>query len=143
MKQIEHQHQVALITWAWRVRLPDANDVEPGSMIADYLLAIPNGGWRTKSGAAKLKAEGVKPGVSDLLLPLRRDGYFGLWLELKAPGNEPTRAQEAWLRRMRTAGYRADWRDNWTDAAALIADYVGVTPPLAGRMPPSQLPRAA
>lgn len=143
MKHIEHQHQVALIAWAHRVRLPEGADVEPGATIGFYLLAIPNGGSRAfkiRAGAdgkevryspeaARLKAEGVKPGVSDLMLPLRRDGFAGLWLELKAPGKRPTSDQTAWLRRMTLAGYRAEWRDSWTDAAAVIADYVGVQPP--------------
>lgn len=129
MNHIEHQHQAALIQWANRVRLPDAADVEPNATIGAYLLAIPLGGYRLPREAARLKAEGAKAGVSDLLLPLRRDGFFALWLELKAPGKRPTKDQDAWLRRMRLAGYRAEWRDNWIGAANLIADYVGVRPP--------------
>ncbi len=126
MNYIEHQHQVALIDWARRMRLPAGSDIEPGAMVADYLLAIPNGGKRSSPReGARLKAEGVKPGVSDLLLPLRRGGFAGLWLEMKAPGNKPTKLQREWLDRMTAAGYRAEWRDNWTAAAALIADYIG------------------
>lgn len=144
MNHLEHQHQVALISWARRVRLPEASDVEPGSAIADYLLAIPNGGKRSSAfEGARLKAEGVKPGVSDLLLPLRRDGFFGLWLELKAPKKRPTPEQHAWLRRMARAGYRAEWRDNWTDAAAVIADYVGVAAPVRTIPRPLEGPNAA
>lgn len=137
---VEHQHQVALILWAYRTKLPAASDVEPGSRIGDYLLAIPNGGRRDAREAGRLKAEGVKAGVSDLLLPLRRDNFAGLWLELKAPGNKPTELQWAWIDRMRRAGYRAEWRDSWTEAAAVIAEYVGVPAPV--RTIP-QLPRAA
>lgn len=129
MKHLEHQHQVALIAWAHRMRLPPAADVEEGATIAFYLLAIPNGGARSPREGARLKAEGVKPGVSDLLLPLRRGGFAGLWFELKAPGEKPTPKQQDWLRRMARAGYRAEWRDSWTAAAAVIADYVGVSPP--------------
>jgi hypothetical protein len=129
VNHVEHQHQSALIAWAQRVRLPDAADVEPGSTIGSYLLALPMGGYRLPREAARLKAEGAKAGVSDLLLPLRRDGFFALWLELKAPGKTPTKEQDAWLKRMRRAGYRAEWRDNWIAAANLIADYVGVRPP--------------
>lgn len=127
---IEHEHQKALIAWAHRTRLPAAVDVEPNATIGWYLLAIPNGGRRDVREAARLKAEGVKPGVSDLLLPLRRGGHFALWLELKAPGNKPTPLQRAWLRRMELAGYRAEWADDWLKAAAVIAEYVGVASPL-------------
>lgn len=98
--------------------------------MADYLLAIPNGGARDAREGARLKAEGVKPGVSDLLLPLRRHGFGGLWIELKAPRKKPDWRQRAWLDRMAKAGYRAEWRDNWPDAASVIADYTGTAPPL-------------
>lgn len=141
MKSIEHEHQVALILWAYRTRLPAAADITEGARIGDYLLAVPNGGLRSKATAARLKAEGVKPGVSDLLLPLRRQGCAGLWTELKAPGKKPTDLQWAWIDRMRRAGYRAEWADDWIKAAAIVADYVGVTPP-AGLVRPN-LPRAA
>lgn len=77
-----------------------------------------------------MKAEGVKPGVSDLLLPLRRQGMGSFWLEMKAPGNRPTDKQAEWLQLMRLAGYRAEWHDSWVKAAAALADYVGVRAPL-------------
>lgn len=128
MNHIEHQHQVALISWARRVRLEPASDVKEGATIADYLLAIPNGGRRDAREGARLKAEGVKPGVSDLLLPLRRGGYAGLWLELKAPGEKPNPRQRDWIERMTRAGYFATWCDDWTKAAQVITDYLDGTP---------------
>jgi hypothetical protein len=125
MQHIEHQHQVALIHWARRVPLSPASDVTPGSKIADYLLAIPNGGKRSgPREGARLKAEGVKPGVSDLLLPLRRGGFGGLWLEMKAPGKKPSPDQRAWLLRMEAAGYCATWADDWQLAAEAITAYL-------------------
>lgn len=130
MRHIEHSHQVALIAWAHRVKIPPGSDVKPGSVIADYLLAIPNGGRRNPREGARLKAEGVKPGVSDLLLPLRRGGFGSLWLELKAPGEKPNPNQRAWLERMAKAGYRAEWRDDWKKAADLIALYLDGSPDL-------------
>lgn len=44
---------------------------------------IPNGGARSKATAGRLKAEGVKAGVPDICLPVSRDGYHGLYIELK------------------------------------------------------------
>lgn len=130
MKHLEHEHQKALIQWAWRTRLPAASDVDAGAMLAWYLLAIPNGGARSVREGARLKAEGVKPGVSDLLLPLRRQGKAGFWLEMKAPKQRPTKSQREWLSRMDLAGYRSEWHDNWLDAACALADYVGVAGPV-------------
>lgn len=125
MQHLEHEHQVALINWARRVRIEPASDIKPGSTIADYLLAIPNGGKRSSAReGARLKAEGVKPGVSDLLLPLRRGGYGSLWIELKAPGKKPSKVQQEWMDRMNEAGYYATWRDDWAKAAEVITDYL-------------------
>ena len=42
------------------------------------IFAIPNGGFRGKAQAGKLKAEGVMPGVWDLFCPDMR-----LWIEFK------------------------------------------------------------
>lgn len=50
-----------------------------------WLFAIPNGGFRTKSEAAKFKAIGVKSGVSDIFWPLKRGQWSGLFIELKRP----------------------------------------------------------
>jgi hypothetical protein len=124
MQHIEHQHQVALIQWARSTKLPPSADIKPGSVIADYLFAIPLGGQRNPREGARLKAEGVKPGVSDLLLPIRRGGYGSLWLELKAPGKKPTPVQREWIERMNAAGYYATWTDDWQKAADIITNYL-------------------
>lgn len=46
------------------------------------LFAVPNGGRRGKVEAAIMKAEGVYPGVADLLLlvPRGRWGLYYLWI---------------------------------------------------------------
>lgn len=138
MRHVEHQHQVALIAWARVQKLPPAADITPGAVVADYLLAIPNGGQRAVREAMRLKAEGVKPGVSDLLLPLRRSGFGGMWLELKAPGGKPTALQREWLARMSAAGYWSVWCDDWQHAATAIVDYLdgnaGADPKIRGAM---------
>jgi hypothetical protein len=104
--QLEHLSQAALMDWASLVRLPDdCGDVQRGSTVADYLFAIPNGGFRSKTTAGKLKAEGVKPGVWDLLLPLARCGQHGLWVEMKAPDGRPSVEQLSWGDKMDKAGY--------------------------------------
>lgn len=92
--------------WAAMVRLPDDyGDVEPGSVVADYIFAVANGGFRTPGTAGKLKAEGVKPGVWDLMLPLARRGQYGLWVEMKAPDGRPSQEQLHWGDKMERAGY--------------------------------------
>lgn len=135
MNHTEHEHQKNLMTWAGMVQIPAADDVEPGSTVADYLFAIPNGGARNPREGARLKAEGVKPGVSDLFLPLPRQGRAGLWIEMKAPRKKPTPAQRDWIRRMTRAGYRAECLDDWTDAASAIAAYLAPAAPTPAGAP--------
>jgi hypothetical protein len=60
-----------------------------------------NGGRRDIREASKLKAFGVRPGVSDLILI--RDG-LPYALELKAPGGRPTEHQLKFLSDFNEAG---------------------------------------
>lgn len=83
----EDAHQMAVFCWA---------ALHVGTYPAlRWLFAIPNGGSRgddAKSRAirgGKLKATGVKVGVSDILLPVRRGAYSGLFIEMKRPELKP------------------------------------------------------
>lgn len=95
----EHGEQVSLITWA------KENEAKRPEL--KWLFAIPNGGHRFKAQAVKLKLEGVKPGVSDLFLPVPRYGYHGLWIEMKVGRNKETDEQLDFQSAMRVAGYAA------------------------------------
>jgi len=75
MKELEHDEQVTVISWA------DSNVSKYPQL--RWLHAIPNGGHRSKAQAGKLKAEGVKSGVADLCLPVARRGYNALYIEMK------------------------------------------------------------
>lgn len=57
-------------------------------------FAVPNGGQRSKSEAAKLKRMGVLAGVSDIGVILPPNGQYGA-LELKVGDNKPSAAQDA------------------------------------------------
>jgi hypothetical protein len=47
------------------------------------IYAIPNGGQRNAIVAAKLKAEGVLAGIPDIHIPMARNGYHSLYIEMK------------------------------------------------------------
>ena len=79
MRSLEHNEQVALIGWARCQRFN-------GTPIADDLHAIPNGGQRHPAVAAKLKAEGVTPGIPDLMLTIPVAPYHGMFIEMKSRG---------------------------------------------------------
>ena len=65
---------------------------------------MPNGGHRNKATAGKLKAEGVRAGVPDLMLLYPRHGYHGLVIELKVGHNVATREQNEWLTLVESGG---------------------------------------
>lgn len=76
-----------------------------------YLYHVPNGGNRDPRVGARLKGQGVRRGVPDLCLPIPRPAvsgfaaYHGLYLELKAKGNDLTPEQEQWLSFLGQQGY--------------------------------------
>ncbi|WP_336334643.1 VRR-NUC domain-containing protein [Pseudomonas putida] len=88
---------------------------------------VPNGGHRVKAVAAKLKGQGVKAGVPDLVLPMARGGYFGLYIEFKAkpPYDAPVSAsQDAYLQQLIAQGYLAIVCRGSIDAVEAIRSYL-------------------
>ena len=113
----EHQEQCALFEWAaWREsRWPELR----------LLHAIPNGGKRDIRTAAMLKAEGVKPGVPDIFLPVPRGGKHGLYIELKRrKGGTVSEAQQAWIRALCGQGYACTVCHGWDAARDEIMGYL-------------------
>ena len=99
-RQFEHLSQCAVIA---QCRMMERKYPE-----LKCLMAIPNGGQRHIAVARKLKAEGVKSGVSDLFLALPvPNGPAGLWVEMKAPDGVVSQNQEDFIYLMRWVGYRA------------------------------------
>ena len=101
MKQTESQLQRAV------ARVLDASGL--------LWCHVPNGGQRHPAVAKKLKAEGVKRGVPDVLVfevcrGSASDLSFcdGLALELKVGRNKPTAAQVEWHERLRKNGWRVE-----------------------------------
>lgn len=70
----EHDLQVRCVTW-FRYKYPH---------LMPLFFAVPNGGYRNKSEAARLKAEGENAGVSDLILQVPNEKYSSLNIEMKA-----------------------------------------------------------
>lgn len=91
-----------------------------------YLMhAIPNGGKRDIRTAAMLKAEGVKPGVPDIFLPIARGGKHGLYIELKRrKGGTVSREQEAWIRALSAQDYCCAVCHGWEAAKDEILQYL-------------------
>ena len=89
------------------------------------LYAVPNGGQRHPAIASKLKAEGVKPGVPDLCLPVPRCGCHGLYIELKRiKGSTTSDEQKAWISALQGQGYRAVVCKGADEAWSVIQAYL-------------------
>ena len=78
----EHHEQAEVVMWFRR---------KYGTI---RIFAIPNGGFRSRATAARLKAEGVSPGVPDLFVPKHL-----LWIEMKRlKGGKLSLEQRDWQR---------------------------------------------
>lgn len=109
----EHLEQCALIEWCDYQGYP-----------YNLIFAIPNGGDRNPVVAAKMKAEGVRKGVLDLLLPVARGRYHGFFIEMKYGNNKPSDSQLEFADAMKTEGYHVGAYWGWEDAAADIVTYI-------------------
>lgn len=113
----EHAEQCAVIEWAQRLegRYPAMR----------WLYAVPNGGHRHPAVAARLKEEGVKPGISDLCLPCPAGRYHGAYIELKKPGGRLSPAQRDFLKFVKDAGYFTAVCYSSIEAIEALQGYVG------------------
>lgn len=123
----EHSEQCAVFDWADRLK---NSHPELG-----LLYAVPNGaklpwkrdrrGKRFSPEAMRLKDEGLRPGVPDMCLPAARNGYHGLYIEMKYGGNKPTADQVWWLEQLDGQGYLAVVCWGADEAIQTIKDYIG------------------
>src|SRR5690242_13034214 len=93
----EHQEHLALIEWA---EVQTLQFESRRLLLKDQLIHIPNGELRDKATAGKLKAMGVRAGVSDFLLPIPVRDVHGMWLELKATDGRLAPEQREFLMMM-------------------------------------------
>jgi hypothetical protein len=110
----EHEIQVSFFDWL-RVELPE---------IYKSAFAIPNGGYRTKSGALRLKREGVKPGVPDVCIAMPSEEFNGLWLEFKRPGGTLSESQKIMISRLRICGYKVEVVNSLKIAQECVNNYL-------------------
>ena len=73
MRHLESQTQISCVRW-FRNTYPE---------YADLLFSVPNGGQRSATEASIMRAEGIVPGVSDLILMMPVGGYHAICIEMK------------------------------------------------------------
>ena len=117
MKHEESQNQIALFAWA---KLAQTQHPELA-----LLHAIGNGNGRTSViQGARMKREGVLAGVSDIFLPVSRNGYHGLYIELKVKGNTTSPSQKWWIAETSKQGYYSTVCFGWIEAKEIIERYL-------------------
>ena len=85
-KDEEHRIQCQCVRWFF-LQYPK---------LRGRLFAVPNGGKRDVTTAAKLKAEGVVAGVADLILLVRNSKYGALLIEMKTRTGRQSESQKQW-----------------------------------------------
>ncbi len=90
------------------------------------IFAIPNGGYRNKAEARKLKATGTKSGVPDLFLPVPRSPKHGLFIEMKVGRNKCTDNQKKWIRKLLEQGYEVKVCYSCEEAIQVIKKYLNI-----------------
>jgi len=89
-----------------------------------WMFAIPNGGYRTKATAGKMRAEGLRAGISDIFLPLPTDKYHGLFLEMKVGHNKLTDLQKEFQNYATQQGYCCKVAYSADEAIKIIDEYL-------------------
>lgn len=127
----ESAHQTALFAWA------ALNTKEHPELV--WLHHIPNGGSRGDSAQSRairggqLKAQGVRQGVADLCLPVRRGDWSGLYIEMKKPTEKPIKAtskggvsdeQAAFGAFVKSQGFGWCVCYSWTEAKDVLLSYL-------------------
>ena len=97
-----------------------------------WFHAIPNGGSRgddIKSQIIRgnqLKAQGVKAGICDLFLPVKRGQWSGLYVEMKKPGmlKNTSKVQKQFIDFVRGQDYAAIVCDSYLTAWDAVKQYL-------------------
>jgi hypothetical protein len=106
----EHEHQVAFFKWM-RLQYPNV-----------IAYAIPNGGQRHPAVAAKLKREGVTPGIPDIHIA---DCNPGLYIEMKEPKKgRLSDVQKEMIGKLAMAGYPVAVCHGWEQAKDAVIQYL-------------------
>lgn len=118
-RQLEFQEQCAVILWASARYEEDPIKWRDLDLLHCSLNGVP----LTKAQAGRAKAQGMKAGVYDLLLPVPIGGYHGLFIEMKSEEGRESDDQKEFGRRVRSLGYKAVTCYGAAEARLAIREY--------------------
>lgn len=114
MKRGETTEQIKLFNWA--------NNNLAALPCLTLMYHVPNEGKR--SNGAVLKAMGMKNGVPDVVLPVARKNFHGLYLEMKYGKNRETKEQKEFMELLRQQGYKTSVCYGFENAKEAILTYL-------------------
>ncbi len=120
-RDYEHLEQVAFFNLLSRVN-------HPAAFLA---YAVPNQAvakFKSKAMRVRFWAEGVRGGIPDLHIAYPSQGFHGLWIEMKRPGEKPRPEQVAWHERLREAGHKVEVCFSCKEAFKIFCDYLDMDP---------------
>ena len=102
MKHIESAHQAQVVEWSrWAFK---ANPVRYPHL--NMLHCSLNGVKLSGTQAKIAKGQGMLSGVPDLFLPVPKNGYHGLFIEMKSEKGRVTENQHWFLTNADSVGYK-------------------------------------
>jgi len=82
------------------------------------IFHVPNGDFRDKRTAIKLKKMGVKAGIPDLMLPLENGKVF--WLELKTKKGKLSAVQKVVIAKLKKKGHLVEVAFGYDQAVEIL-----------------------
>lgn len=116
----EAQHQKAVFDWS---RQPGIRSAFPELAL---LFHIPNGGRRDVIEAKHMQQQGVKRGVPDLCLPVARDRFHAMYIEMKTEKGRTSKEQDWWIERLTDAGSYVTVCYGWEEAVKTLLWYLSL-----------------
>ena len=113
----EHDEQKALFSWlaVMEHKYPELA----------FVFAVPLSAKRNPKTAQYMKSEGMKAGVPDIVIPIPRGNYHGMFIELKRKqGGKASPEQLAWSVTLGNLGYYAIICYGWDEARSEIENYL-------------------
>jgi hypothetical protein len=119
----EHLEQARLFAWIKKHEklYPDLS----------LIFAIPNGGYRNDTTAARIKVEGVRRGVPDIMVPIPTSDPTGktipgMFIEMKSESKSARLSpeQKEMIGRLSAVGYRTEVCHGCHEAKKAITQYL-------------------
>lgn len=125
MEEYKSELQLQSLIYRWfhksfpQYRIPSKN-----KKLIRCLLIHNFGNPRSLQQGSVLKGCGLTAGIPDLTLLVPKNGYSGLFMELKIGNEKPRPEQVEMMKALENQGYKCTWCNNLETAREIILDYL-------------------